>query len=93
MYITLKLKHVSFGRFPDQESIISANQWSYIVHSENWVILGTPACRALGVIDDRLPLSALVERARTSSLTVRTIQVDSVSPSPGCSLHDQYFSE
>ena len=33
--------------------VLSANQWFHIVHGEDGVVLGTPACRALGVIDEQ----------------------------------------
>lgn len=30
--------------WPPKNPVISANQWFYIFHGENGVILGTPAC-------------------------------------------------
>ena len=45
--------------WPPQHPVLSANQWFYIVHGEDGVVLGTPACRALGAIDEQWPLSTL----------------------------------
>ena len=45
--------------WPPENPTISADQWFYIVHGEDGIILGTPACHALGVIDDDWPISTL----------------------------------
>ena len=47
--------------WPPEDPVLSVNQWFYIVHGEDGVVLGTPACHALGVIDDQWPLSTLTE--------------------------------
>ncbi len=47
--------------WPPKNPTISADQWSYIVHGEDGIILGTPACQALGVIDDDWRISTLLQ--------------------------------
>ena len=47
--------------WPPENPTISADQWFYIVHGEDGIILGTPACHALGVIDDDWPISTLLQ--------------------------------
>jgi len=79
--------------WPPQNPVLSANQWFYIVHGEDGVVLGAPACRALGVIDEQWPLSTLEERAQLSSSTVRTAHADTVHAPPECPLHDCSLSE
>lgn len=43
--------------WPRWYPLLSINQWFYIIHGEDEVVLGTPACRALVAIDDQWPLS------------------------------------
>ena len=39
--------------WPPGKPVVSEYRWFHIVHSEDGVILGTPACQALGIIDDQ----------------------------------------
>ena len=49
--------------WPPEDPILSTNQRFHIIHGEDGVVLGTPACRALGIIDDQWPLSSLAENS------------------------------
>ena len=79
--------------WPPQHPVLSANQWFYIVHGEDGVVLGTPACLTLGAIDEQWPLSTLKERAQFSSSTVKTAHADSVHAPAECSLPNCSVSE
>ena len=79
--------------WPPQHPVLSANQSFYIVHDEDGVVLGTPACRALGVIDKQWPLSTLQERAQLDSSAIKTAHADTVHTPAECSLHDYFPSE
>ena len=65
--------------WPPEDPVLSINQWCHIVHDEDGVVLGTPACRTLGVIDDQWPLSALAQKVKPSTSTVKTLEADPVS--------------
>ena len=39
--------------WPPKKSVISANQLFHIVHGEDGVIIGTPTCQVLGILDDQ----------------------------------------
>ena len=45
-----------------QNLVLSAIQWFYIVHGADGVVLGTSACRPLGIINEQWPLSTQKER-------------------------------
>jgi hypothetical protein len=57
----------------------SADQWFYIVHGEDDIILGTPACHALGVIDDDRPISTLLRNLNHPS-SVNTLDASENNP-------------
>ena len=52
--------------WPPQQPVVSVDQWFYIVNSKDNIIFGTPACLALGIIDDQWPLSLLEQQLKTS---------------------------
>ena len=47
----------------------------------------------LGVIDEQWPLCTLAQKVQPSSSTVKTLEADTVQPSPGCAVNDQPLSE
>ena len=62
------------------------------------MVLGSPACRALGAINEQWPLSTLKERAQFSSSTVKPAHADTVhAPAecslPGCSVSEIHTQE
>ena len=46
-----------------EDPILSTYQWFHIIHGEDGVVLGTLACRALGIISDQWKLSSLAENS------------------------------
>ena len=50
---------------PQENATFFSVQWFYIVHGEEGIILGAPACHALGETDDDWPIST---RFRTSTI-------------------------
>ena len=79
--------------WPPRHPVISANQWFYIVHGEDGVVLGTPACLTLGAINEQWPLSTLKERGQFSSSTVKTAHANTVHAPAECSLPSCSVSE
>ena len=79
--------------WPPEDPVLSVNQWFHIVHGEDGVVLGTPACRALGVIDDQWPLSTLAQKAKPSTATVKTLEADPVQPTPCIRVDAELLSE
>jgi hypothetical protein len=65
--------------WPPENPTISADQWFYIVHGEDGIILGTPACQALGVIDDDWPISTLLQNLNHTSY-VHTLDASGNNP-------------
>ena len=65
--------------WPPESCTISVNQWFYIVHGEDGIILGTPTCRALGVIYDDWPISALLQNLNHPS-AVNTLDASELEP-------------
>ena len=65
--------------WPPENPTISADQWFYIVHGEDGIILGTPACQALGVIDDDWPISTMLQKLNHSS-SVNTLDTPEIKP-------------
>ena len=47
--------------WPPVDLGLSVSQWFHIVRGEDGVVLGTSACHALGIIDDKLPLTTLTQ--------------------------------
>ena len=66
---------------PPKKPVVSARQWFHIVHSEDGVIIGTPACQVLGIIDDQWPLSALTQNAPPPQSVKSLTAVEIPSPS------------
>ncbi|CAB3980110.1 Hypothetical predicted protein [Paramuricea clavata] len=64
---------------PPQNPTIFADQWFYIVHGEDGIILGTPACHALSVIDDDWPISTLLQNLNHLS-SVNTLDASENNP-------------
>ena len=65
--------------WPPENPTISADQWFYIVHGEDGIILGTPACQALGVIDDDWPISTMLQNLNHPS-SVNTLDTPEIKP-------------
>ena len=65
--------------WPPENPTISADQWFYIVHGEDGIILGTPACQALGVIDDDWPISTMLKNLNHPS-SVNTLDTPEIKP-------------
>ena len=65
--------------WPPENPTISADQWFYIVHGEDGIILGSPACHALGVIDDDWPISTLLQNLNHPS-SVNTLDASENNP-------------
>ena len=62
--------------WPPEDPQISVEQWFYIVHGEEGVVFGTPACLALGIIDQNWPRSSLQEHTLRSPTRVKTISTE-----------------
>ena len=65
--------------WPPENPTISADQWFYIVHGEDGIIFGTPACQALGVIDDDWPISTMLQNLNHPS-SVNTLDTPEIKP-------------
>ena len=70
--IALMLWQVCSKRFPGAQRTpsVSVNQCFDIVHCQDGVVLGTPTCRALSIIDDQSPSSALTQKVKLSTSPV-----------------------
>ena len=65
----------------------------HIIHGEDGVVLGTPACWAPGFIDDQWPLFSLAEKVKLSSSTMKTMQAATGHNSPASTIHYQLHYE